>query len=59
MDALDKGSNIRYVWNYIADMYRYGEGVEQDYDKAIEYYTKAANLGDTSAKETLKELQGQ
>ena len=29
----------------LGDMYRYGNGVKQDYSKAIEWYTKAAERG--------------
>ena len=33
----------------IGHMYRYGEGVEQDYSKALEWYNKAVNAGNASA----------
>ena len=33
----------------IGHIYRYGEGVEQDYTKALEWYNKAANAGNDSA----------
>ena len=33
----------------IGHMYRYGEGVEQDYTKALEWYNKAVNAGNASA----------
>ena len=35
------------------DMYFNGEGVEQDYAKAVEWYTKAAELGETNAMSNL------
>lgn len=40
---------VAYAMNNIAKMYQYGEGVEQDYTTAIEWYTKAADLGDSDA----------
>ena len=33
----------------IGHIYRYGEGVEQDYTKALEWYNKAANAGNATA----------
>ena len=33
----------------IGHIYRYGEGVEQDYSKALEWYNKAVNAGNDSA----------
>ena len=33
----------------IGHIYRYGEGVEQDYTKALEWYNKAANAGNAVA----------
>ena len=33
----------------IGHIYRYGEGVEQDYSKALEWYNKAVNAGNASA----------
>ena len=33
----------------IGHIYRYGEGVEQDYTKSLEWYNKAANAGNDSA----------
>lgn len=35
--------------NNIGLMYEKGQNVRQDYSKAIEYYTKAANQGNASA----------
>ncbi|MDO4573629.1 MAG: SEL1-like repeat protein [Planctomycetia bacterium] len=35
----------------------YGEGVEQDLTKAVEWLTKAAEQGNEPAKEKLKELK--
>ncbi len=40
----------------LGHMYRNGEGVEQDYAKAIEWYTKAADLGQTTAMNNLGHL---
>ena len=35
-------------------IYYYGlRGVKRDYEKALEYFYKAANLGDTNAKTTI------
>lgn len=42
--------------NNVGLLYAEGRGVEQSYDKAIEYFQKAANLGDTNAIENLKRL---
>lgn len=39
--------------------YRYGNGVEQNLEKAIEYYRKAAELGDETARNILQVLQNQ
>ena len=33
--------------------YAYGKGVQQDYAKAVEYYTKAANMGHAGAQNNL------
>ena len=44
---------IAYAMNNLGHMYRNGEGVEQDYAKAIEWYTKAADLGDADAMNNL------
>ena len=33
----------------IGHIYRYGEGVEQDYTKSLEWYNKAANAGNATA----------
>jgi len=37
-------------------LYERGEGVEKDLNKAIEWYTKAAEDGNEDAKEALKNL---
>ena len=39
--------------NSLGWMYQYGDGVEQDVAKAIEWYTKAADLGDVNAMNNL------
>ena len=39
--------------NNLGYMYMYGEGVEQDGAKAVEWYTKAADLGNTDAMNNL------
>lgn len=38
-------------------MYDNGEGVEQNYGKAFEWYTKAADQGDENAIEVLERLK--
>ena len=35
---------------YLGYMYEYGKGVEQDYVKAVEWYTKSAEQGDSDAQ---------
>ena len=45
--------------NSLGDLYKIGFGVEQDDAKAIEWYTKAADLGDETAQSNLESLQGQ
>jgi TPR repeat protein len=37
-------------------LYADGQGVAQDYDKAREWYEKAAAQGDTNAKKALEQL---
>ena len=44
---------IAYAMNNLGHMYRNGEGVEQDYAKAAEWFTKAADLGNTTAMNNL------
>jgi hypothetical protein len=46
------------VSGYIAlgSLYEYGEGVSKNHDKAAEYYRKAADLGNETAKYCLKRL---
>ena len=43
--------------NSLGVLYENGNGVEQDYTKAIEYYEKSAELGNEHAKRKLKKLQ--
>jgi TPR repeat protein len=40
-------------------LYRDGQGVAQDYDKACEWFQKAADAGDADAKEALSRLHYQ
>ncbi|MQB07723.1 hypothetical protein DXT91_27090 [Agrobacterium tumefaciens] len=40
----------------LGNLYEYGQGVGQDYVKAAEWYRKAAELGNASAKQNLREL---
>ena len=42
--------------NILGEMYEYGEGVRQDYQKAVEWYTKAANQGLADAQYNLGAL---
>ena len=42
----------------LGNCYKDGKGVEQDKDKAIEWYRKASDNGCEEAKEALDELQG-
>lgn len=39
--------NLSYSLNYLGVMYEYGNGVEQNYEKAIELYNKALNQDNT------------
>jgi TPR repeat protein len=48
LGLLEKGSaNPGYVRTLLGQAYDYGWGVEQNYAKAREYYTKGATLGDS------------
>ena len=42
--------------NNLGNCYYWGHGVEQDYGKAAEYHSKAANLGYANSQEVLGEL---
>ncbi len=44
---------IAYAMNNLGHMYRNGEGVEQDYAKAAEWFTKAADSGNVAAMNAL------
>lgn len=52
--AADQG--FAEAQNSLADMYYYGEGVEQSYEKALEYYQQAAELGYEQALDYLNAL---
>ena len=43
-------SNDGTAWELFGDKYFYGNGVVKDYNKAKEWYTKAANNGNTNAQ---------
>ena len=45
-----------YAMTAIGLMYESGYGVNQDYNKAIEWYKKAANLCDVVAEKALERL---
>ncbi len=45
--------------NTLGVFYLAGGVVEQDDAKAVEWYTKAADLGDETAQSNLESLQGQ
>ena len=40
----------------LAEMYRTGDGVERDVDKALNYYEQAAEYGNVKAAYTLSEI---
>jgi hypothetical protein len=52
--AADQG--IAEAVTSLGDFYYLGAGVEQDYEKAAEYYRQAAELGDEEAAERLKTM---
>jgi TPR repeat protein len=54
-DAFYKGKALAFL----ATEYRYGAQLPKNLNKAIEYYKRAANLGDTFSKEALEDLQRQ
>ena len=41
----------------IGQMYESGQGVAQDYDEAMKWYRKAADAGNTYAKNQLHEIE--
>jgi len=45
-----------YAMALLGNFYCFGEGVEQDYDKAFDYYQKAAMLGMTDAMKYLASM---
>lgn len=54
--AAEKGTELLYITNaerIIANSYLIGVGVEQDCAKAVEWYEKAAEMGDTDSMATL------
>ena len=42
---------------FLGVMYLHGEGLERDYDQAVNWISKAAIAGDKNAIEALKELK--
>jgi TPR repeat protein len=52
--AAQKGSASAMYW--LAEMYRHGDYVKVDLQKAIEWYTKSASAGDSDAAITLAQL---
>ena len=50
--AVDDGEdNANYVLGYL---HMIGKGLPKDYNKAVSYFTKAANFGNSRAKDKLK-----
>src|SRR5438552_3693064 len=45
--------DIATAQNYLGDVYRDGVGAAQDFEKAVMWYTKAANQGKASAQLSL------
>lgn len=55
-----EGTEQLFIASAMSDigyMYVLGMGVEQDYAAAMEWYKKAADLGDAEAKETAEYLR--
>jgi TPR repeat protein len=48
--------NIPEAYNNLGELYRFGQGTEQDYDKAISLYNKTYRLGDGVGAYNLAEL---
>ena len=44
--------NVEYVF-IIGSLYYYGKGIENDYDKALEFFLKAADMGFSRAANNL------
>ena len=57
MEELKLAANSGMTWaqNNLGNCYYYGEGVEQDYQKAVEWYRKAAEQGNAEAQNNLGE----
>ena len=49
-------SYLNDAMNNLGVIYEYGKGVEIDYSKAAEWYSKAANAGNKIAKRNLELL---
>lgn len=54
-EVLAKTGSVAAQYN-VAQMYRYGQGVEQNYPAAIEWYEKAAGAGLSSAQNNLAHM---
>ena len=54
-EALTEFGNTRAMYN-LGQLYLFGLGVSRDQDKAIEWFTKAAEAGDSHAKDMLAQL---
>lgn len=50
--AIESGHSEAY--NNLASIYSIGEGVEKDYDKALEFYKRSAELGSPLGKRNYK-----
>jgi TPR repeat protein len=46
-----------WAYYFLGEMYEKGLGIEINIDKALEYYRKAAEQGNDSAKNKIKELK--
>ena len=54
-ETLAETGNVAAQYN-VAQMYRHGQGVDQDYPAAIEWYQKAAEAGLSSAQNNLAQM---
>ena len=59
MEYYQKSADLEYslAFTNIGYLYETGEGVEQDYSKAIEYYQKSADLGDKNAPKSIDDIR--
>ena len=59
LNTLEVNPNNSEAAYKLGTMYHYGLGVEQDINKAIEYYKKSAELGNKRAQQKLDDMENQ